>query len=92
MKWIHLVPLILALALPCLLLPTLRAEDDPDDEAAPVRSGWEHLALTHRAGEDQQKLATRINGLGREGWELVAVTEIDRDLVRRTTYYFKRPL
>lgn len=44
-------------------------------------SGWEYLILQRREAE-------RLHDLGREGWELVAVTEAGNGV----ELYLKRPL
>jgi hypothetical protein len=92
MKPILIAPLVAAALLLGVALTTLAADDAAAPAVAKPAQPWEHLALTHQAGENQGELAAKINKLGKEGWELVSVTEIDRELIRRTTYYFKRPL
>jgi hypothetical protein len=50
--------------------------------------GWEYTILSQREGTGYlQEMETRINALGQEGWELVAVTRHDVYV----TLFFKRP-
>ena len=52
------------------------------------------LALQHDLSEgfSTPELARQINGLGRDGWELVSVLRNDAGEERQLVYYFKRPL
>lgn len=92
MKTNHLIPVLLVVLLVLsLVVVPMGAEDSP--ETAPQKPpGWEHLAFTHRPAQAKAKPGAKINQLGREGWELVTVTESDRPGHEKTVYYFKRPL
>jgi hypothetical protein len=49
---------------------------------------WEYTMLSQREGTGYlQEMESRINALGQEGWELVAVTRHDVYV----TLFFKRP-
>ena len=44
-----------------------------DQQVKPSAVRWEHCALTNVIGETpQNELASSINKLGREGWELIS--------------------
>ncbi|MBL7140568.1 MAG: hypothetical protein ISS74_06630 [Planctomycetes bacterium] len=68
----------------------------PPAPAAPVAPAqWEHLALQHEAARviGDADLSQRIRGLGREGWELVGVTNCAKDgTTTQSIFFFKRPL
>lgn len=105
MKTHFSIPLLAVAGLLILVLGSAIADDKLPAEAPPgatskpgvaagvARKQWQHLALNFHFSENQQELAAKINELGREGWELVTVTESDRQgAFLRRTYYFKRPL
>lgn len=53
---------------------------------------WEHLALSHDDAGLGGELSAQIVRLGKEGWELVGVTPIEKNgTTIKTRYYFKRP-
>lgn len=65
----------------------------PPAPAAPAQ--WEHLALQQDASRviGDADLSQRIRGLGREGWELVGVTNCAKDgTTTQSIFFFKRPL
>ena len=69
------------------------AKDQSEDKKNPS-SGWVHCALTYTIGETpQSELASGINKLGREGWELVSVGNItESGTTTKIVFYFKKPL
>lgn len=64
------------------------------DERKPLTKGWQHLALTNVIDQTpKSELARNINELGREGWELVSVSNIiESGTTTKTIFYFKKPL
>lgn len=52
----------------------------------PRRPAWEYKTATY-PNYLQPEIEREINGLGAQGWELVAVG----DAAGNTTYFFKRP-
>mgnify|MGYP001113944527 CR=1 FL=1 len=65
-----------------------------DQQVKPSAVRWEHCALTNVISETpQNELASSINKLGREGWELISVGSItESGTTTKTVFYFKRPL
>ena len=56
---------------------------------------WRHLALTHAGKGDlaDGDLATRINKLGEDGWELVSVESFtESGTTTKTVFFFKKQL
>jgi hypothetical protein len=91
---IHLRSLIIAVATVALMLAPVSYAAETDQPKAP-RVPWEHLALTHdlHGKMSDAELAKTIMKLGREGWELVSVTNFtENGTTTKTTYYFKRRL
>lgn len=70
------------------------AKDRGREQMKPSATRWEHLALTNVIGETpKNELASSINKLGREGWELVNVgNTTESGTTTKTVFYFKRPL
>jgi len=70
------------------------AQDQRENKIKPPAAGWQHLSLTNAIGETpQNELASSINKLGREGWELISVGNItESGTTTKTVFYFKRPL
>ncbi len=70
------------------------AQDRSTKQVKPSAKGWEHLALTNVIGETpKNELASSINKLGREGWELLSVGNVtESGTTTKTVFYFKRPL
>jgi hypothetical protein len=71
----------------------LNAQDAAKNHAQAVR--WQHLAVTHEDSliTGKQDLAGQINKLGSDGWELVAVTTVEKaGTTVSTNFFFKRPL
>lgn len=70
------------------------AQDRSRDQMKPSATGWQHLSLTHTIGDTpKSELASSINKLGREGWELISVGNItESGTTTKTVFYFKRPL
>jgi len=61
---------------------------------AAVRPAWEHLVLEREGNivSTDRELAGKINKLGDEGWEMVAVSPVQQDgTTKRMQFYFKRP-
>jgi hypothetical protein len=86
---------VLTLSTRHFLVPDCPAAATAAPEAKGARPQWEHLALTHdlRANPGNAEIARQINGLGKEGWELVSVANFTQDgTTTKTTYYFKRRL
>lgn len=79
-KYGWLVALILMV---CCLGFTIRAQNE-----APVRSTWEYTSVFSTSGD----MAYVLNGLGSQGWELIAidVTSTDRNGLKGRTYFLKR--
>ena len=68
------------------------ADREGPGEGKPVM--WEHLALQHDAsrGFPDADLSGRIVSLGKQGWELVTVTNFSEGgTTTKTIYYFKKP-
>jgi hypothetical protein len=74
--------LALVLVIWCLGL-TIRAQQEIS-----VKTNWEYKSVFSTSGD----LAYVLNGLGGQGWELVAidVTTVDKHGLKGTTYYLKR--
>jgi hypothetical protein len=70
------------------------AQDRSREQVKPSAKRWEHCALSNVIGETpQNELASSINKLGREGWELISVGSIaESGTTTKTVFYFKRPL
>ena len=70
------------------------AQDRSREQVKPSATRWEHCALTNVISETpQNELASSINKLGREGWELISVGSIaESGTTNKTVFYFKRPL
>lgn len=70
------------------------AQDHSREKVKPSATKWEHCALTNIIDETpQNELASSINKLGREGWELISVGNItESGTTTKTVFYFKRPL
>ena len=70
------------------------AQDSSSEQVKPSTKRWQHLALTNVIGETPpSELASNINRVGREGWELVSVGNItESGTTTKTVFYFKRPL
>ncbi len=70
------------------------AEDQRKDETKASAKMWQHLALTNTIGDTpKSELGRSINKLGREGWELVSVGNINESgTTTKTVFYFKKPL
>jgi hypothetical protein len=70
------------------------AQDSSRKQVKPSARRWQHLALTNVIGETpQNELASNINKLGREGYELVSVGNItESGTTTKTVFYFKKPL
>ena len=70
------------------------ARDRSGDNVKKSTRQWQHLALTNVIDQTQQsELASDINRLGREGWELVSVGNVSESgTTAKTIFYFKKPL
>ena len=75
-----LVALILML---CCLGFTIRAQKETS-----VKSNWEYKSVFSTSADT----AYVLNGLGSQGWELIAVdvTSTDKNGLKGTTYFLKR--
>ena len=81
--------------LACMMLATVVWLSAPVVQAQAEESTqqWEHLAMTHHGAhvEGEAKLSQKINQLGRDGWELVTVSNVLREgTTTKTILYFKR--
>lgn len=88
-------PLLLGLMiLFCAVIAIQALAEDRGNVPQPFAKAWQHLALTHALGETpKSELASSINKLGREGWELVSVANIaESGTTTKTVFYFKKPL
>jgi hypothetical protein len=85
---------IMILLLCTIIAVQVLAQESSGKQVKPSSTGWQHLALTNVIGETpQSELASNINRLGREGWELVSVGNISASgTTTKTIFYFKRPL
>jgi len=79
-KFVWLVALVL---LVCCLGLTIRGQKETS-----AKINWEYKSVFSTSGD----LAYVLNGLGGQGWELVAidVTSADRNGLKGVTYYLKR--
>ena len=70
------------------------AQDRSGEQVKPSAARWQHLALTNVIEKTpQNELASKINNLGREGWELVSVGNItESGTTTKNVFYFKKPL
>ncbi len=78
----------------CTVIAMQVLAQDSRDQVKPSASGWQHMALTNVIGETpQNELASSINKVGREGWEMVSVGNIiESGTTTKTVFYFKRRL
>ncbi len=67
----------------CCLGLTIRAQKEDS-----AKTNWEYKSVFSTSGD----LSYVLNGLGGQGWELIAidVTSTDRNGLKGTTYYLKR--
>ena len=95
-KMVKTKTLLFSLVILFCIIITMQAlaKDQNEDKKNPFATRWVHCALTYAIGETpQNELASSINKLGREGWELVSVGNISESgTTTKTIFYFKRPL
>ena len=90
-RYFHAVALALCLSF-ASFAPAAESAVSGDSGA---RVPWEHCAFTHdlKGPQSNAEIARTINGLGKDGWELVSVANFSTDgTTTKTTYYFKRRL
>ena len=76
-----------------IAVQVLAREQNRGETKSPT-TGWQHLALTNTIGKTpMSELTSKINKLGREGWEMVSVGNIiESGTTTKTIFYFKKPL
>ena len=87
-----LIPGVIAVFCALVAAGMWAADREGPGEGKPVT--WEHLAFPHDAsrGFADADLSSRIVSLGKQGWELVAVTNFtEGGTTAKTAFYFKRP-
>lgn len=59
---------------------------------SPIKK-WQHLAFETKPSLKDSGTGRQINELGRDGWELVDVTQISEEgSTEKFVYFFKKPL
>ena len=93
-KYRILLPGIMIFLLCTIIAVQVLAQEVNRGEMKPLTTEWQHLALTNTIGETpMSELASSINKLGREGWEMVSVGNIiESGTTTKTIFYFKKPL
>ncbi|MCH1502061.1 MAG: hypothetical protein L7V86_00600 [Verrucomicrobiales bacterium] len=93
--YLLIAPISVSLGLTLWAAETKANHKAKSGETSSVENQWQHLALPQDV-ENQfgdREFARKINQLGREGWELVTVTNLSVDgSTTKAVYYFKKPL